>query len=219
MPSQIFWLKMIDINKKLDKSLVKLITPSWLSGLLVILAGLVVTIGVITIFFLQNTTLQQQILGWQSQSYQEITASSQNHGDNDKPTLLNSWPLLVVWGIVGLLVYYVAAFIIGSASKAEKLRESLKYVNANPRESIEAAGELVAMRVLAAIILVILSVRFFDKVLPYAITAARASAIDIISLSGVFYALLSFSAVVVSLHIQVILLRLSLGKIRVFSTL
>ncbi|HMH31124.1 MAG TPA: hypothetical protein VK534_01460, partial [Methylomirabilota bacterium] len=104
-------------------------------------------------------------------------------------------------------------------SKAEKLRESLKYVNANPRESIEAAGELVAMRVLAAIILVILSVRFFDKVLPYAITAARASAIDIISLSGVFYALLSFSAVVVSLHIQVILLRLSLGKIRVFSTL
>jgi hypothetical protein len=82
---------------------------------------------------------------------------------------------------------------------------------------IKLTTEHVIMRVLAAISFGIILSLFIKNVIPYSITAAHASAADALSATGVLYALLSFSIVVVSLHLQTIFLRMSLGRARLFS--
>lgn len=196
-----------------------LLTPSWLSGLLVIVAGLVVCVGVIAAFEAHNSPIQQQLVAWQQNKPQPaLTTPEQVLPENDKPSLRGSWPLLVVWSLIGLVVYAIATTIVGSIARAEQLRESLDDVHARPRDLLESTAEHILLRVVALIILLVLVQIFVKQLLPYSITAAHASAADVLSPSGALYALLSFAMVTISLHVQVIFLRLTVGRVRLFST-
>jgi hypothetical protein len=104
-----------------------------------------------------------------------------------------------------------------SIARAEGLRESLKYVHANPRTMLASTAEHLLLRVIAGTTLVGFGVAFVEQVVPYGIMAANVSAADVISLDGALYALLSFALIAVSLHFMTILLRLALGRARVFS--
>ncbi len=195
-----------------------LLTPSWLSGLLAVLAGLIVTVGIIVIFSLHTSGVQQQLTAWQINKPQRtLTTPDQVLAENDRPSLNESWPLVVVWAGIGLAVYAVAAAIVRSLSNAEGLRESLDYVNAHPHELLKQTVEHAALRAAAAILLAALTLTIVKKVLPYCITASHASAGDILSPVGILYMLLSFAVLVISLHIETILLRLALGRVRIFS--
>lgn len=197
-----------------------LLKPSWLSALVAIVAGLVVSVGVITAFELHNSTVQQQLVAWQQTKPQPaLTTPDQTLPENDRPTVAGSWPLLVVWSLIGLAVYVIATAVVRSLAQAEALRESLDDVHARPRQLVATTVEHVLLRVVALIILVILFRVFLKQLLPYSITAAHASAADFWSATGILYACLSFAMIVVSLHIQTIFLRLSLGRARIFSGL
>lgn len=194
-----------------------LLTPSWLSGLLAVSAGLIITIGVIVVFSLHTSGVQQQLTAWQINKPQRaLTTPDEVLAENDRPSLSQSWPLVVVWAGIGLAVYAVAAAIVRSLSNAEDLRESLDYVNARPHELLKETIEHAALRFAAAILLVALTLAMIKKVLPYCITASHASAGDILSPVGILYMLLSFAVLVISLHIETILLRLTLGRVRIF---
>jgi hypothetical protein len=198
-----------------DKKIISLLlSPSWFSGVLAVIVGLVLSVGVIVAFSANNSSIQQQLVSWQ-QNQPEVARTYQP--DANKPNLKNSWPLLIVWSVIGLIVYTIAGAIIHSISKAEQIHESLGYVHANPDKMIKLTTEHVIMRVLAAISFGIILSLFIKNVIPYSITAAHASAADALSATGVLYALLSFSIVVVSLHLQTIFLRMSLGRARLFS--
>jgi hypothetical protein len=202
-----------------DSRLLKLLlTPSWLSGLVAVVIGLTVSVGVTVAFEAHNSQLQQQLVTWEQTLPQPVlTTPGQAVPQNNSPTAQNSWTLLLLWSLVGLLVYGLVTTIAHSIARAEGFRESLKYVHANPPTMLAATVEHLLLRVIAAVTLVGFATAFLKQIIPYGIAAAQASAGDILSLDGALYVLLSFGLIAVSLHFMTILLRLALGRVRVFS--
>lgn len=209
------------ISKQDQKLLGQLLAPSWLSAMLAIVAGLVITLGVLLAFSFNTSAIQRQLVSWQqsqpAKPERPLTTPDQTVHTNKRPTPKDSWPLLVVWAGVGLLVYALTAAIIHSASDAEALRESMGYVNARPGEQLRTAFGHLFLRGIALAILVALVYLFFKQVIPYSITAAHAGAVELPSASGGFYALLAFLIIVVSIQLQTVFLRLATGRVRVFS--
>lgn len=194
-----------------------LLEPSWLSGLVAVVGGLIVTVGVLLVFAFNSTVVQQQVLSWEhSHSQTELTATGQVVPPNVKPTLASTWPLLIVWGAVGLLVYFIMMTIVHAISEAKFLKDSLEYVNARPNMIIEKVLEHTALRLIAAVILILLIRLFVRDALPYSITAAHVAS-DTHSLRGILYEVLSFASVTFMLQLLTVFLRLSFGKARIFS--
>ena len=209
---------MIQIDTQDKKLFSLLVTPSWLSGLIAVSAGLIVSVGVIIAFSVNISSVQQQLTVWQqNQPTRELTKPSQIVTSNDHPQIKDSWPLLVVWAGVGLLVYIITAAIVHGLSSAEALRESMGYVNSKPLVALEITAGHIVLRIVATIALIALVRIFIKEIIPYGITAAHASASDLLSATGLLYAVLAFAIIVVTIHIQTIFLRLALGRVRVFS--
>jgi hypothetical protein len=195
-----------------------LFLPSWVSGLIAVVVGLSLTIGVIFVFSLNNSDIQQQLIAWQqSQPEKPLTTPDQIVEASDKPTLQGSWPLIVVWSFVGLITYMVAAGIMHSVSETLALRKSLNYVHVKRKSVLEIAAGRLALRGIATLVLAGLISLFLTQAVPYGISASHASAADIVSIEGALYALLSFTVVTLSMHVMVIFMRLTLGKVRIFS--
>lgn len=197
-----------------------LLKPSWLSGLIAIVAGLAVSLGVILAFSFNTSAVSQQLTRWQQDQpvkVKPLTQPGQFVASEGRPQLKDTWPLLIFWAAIGLVVYVVTAALVHSASDAERLRESLGYVNANPRKQLETTAGHLFLRLVAFAILITLALVFYKQIVPYAITAAHASAVDIQSGTGALYMFLSFAIVAVSLHLETIFLRLSFGRPRLFA--
>lgn len=209
---------MIKLSAADKKHLSALLTPSGLSGVIAISIGLVVTVGVIIAFSFEQSSIQQQLIAWQEKQPQRtLTTPDQTLPENDRPSLSGSWPLLIVWGVIGLMTYMAAASIARSISNMYQLRKSLDYVHAQPQSLLQATAEHIILRLVAAGILAGLVYFFVKQILPYSISASHAAAADLLSTTGLLYGLLSFAVVVVSIHIQTIFFRLALGKVRVLS--
>lgn len=196
--------------------------PSWLSGLIAILAGLIVAGGVIIAFTANNSQIQQQILVWQQaapSSNPALTTPGEVLQENDKPTLQGSWPLLIFWSILGLVVYVIAMFVTKSIRDAGAFRESLGYVHADKRRMLLGAAVHIVLRLAIIGLWALFTVMFFKLVIPYAITAAHASAADVISPHGIAYALVSFLVIALSIHLHAVFMRLTFGKARIFSNI
>jgi len=209
---------MIKLSSEDRRAIGLLLTPSWLSGLVAIVIGLVISAGVITAFELHNSSLQQQLITWQStQPQRALTTPDQTINSNDRPTLQGSWPLVLLWSLAGLVVYGIAAAIVQSIARAAELEKSLDYVHANRHSMLAETAEHLLLRLTAVIVLVVLAVVFWRQIIPYSITAAHASAADLLSIDGGLYALLAFVLIAVTVHVQTVFLRLALGRARVFS--
>ena len=199
------------------QTFLNLVKPSVMSATIAVLAGLVLTGGVLIAFATSNSSVQQQILAWRPQPAQKtLTTPDQTLPENDHPTLKGSWPLLIVWSAIGLAVYAVSVWIIHSLKSAKDLSEEVNYVNAKHKVQLETAFEHFVLRFVSFAILIVLSYLLVKQVVPYSITAAYASSLDIVSGNGLLYAILSFAIVVVTVHLQTIFLRLTFGKVRVF---
>jgi hypothetical protein len=194
-----------------------LLSPSWLSGLVVVIIGLVITLGTFITFNFDTSAIQQQLVSWQQNQPERPLTTPYESLPSSKPTLQNTWPLLLVWGIVGLVVYAVAINVTRALSDAAKLRQTMDYVNALPKAMLEFVVGHIALRVLAVLMAAGLLWLFFKQTIPYSITAAHASAVEPASLNGFVYALLSFAIVVVHLHLIIIFARLATGRPRVFA--
>lgn len=209
---------MLKLDKQDKQLLGLLISPSWVSGLIAITLGLVFSVGVIVAFSVNSSAVQQQLVVWQQDKPQKsLTQPGTYVGSEEHPQLKDSWPLLVVWASVGLLVYIITAAIVHSMSSAKALRQSMGYVHAKPLATLEITAGHVILRIVAAVALVIMVQLFIKEVVLYAITASHASASDLLSGTGILYALMAFSIVAISVQLQTIFLRLTLGRVRVFS--
>lgn len=210
---------MLNLDKQDKKLFNLLLTPSWLSGTFAVVAGLVLSIGVILAFTFSSSAFQNQLEIWQQQNEpkRELTQPGTLVKADETPKLKDSWPLLVVWAGVGLLVYIITAAVVHGLSSAGALRQSMGYVHAKPLEDLKITVGHIILRIVAFITLIIMVRIFINDVVPYSITASHASASDLLSVTGFLYAFLAFALVVVSLHFQTIFLRLSLGRARIFS--
>lgn len=201
-----------------DRTLInQILTPSWLSGLIAVIAGLAICIGVGVAFHYNNTSVQQQIISWQqSKPQRALTTPDQELEENDQPTLAGSWPLILLWSAVGLVVYAIAAYIVHSIQSAKQLKDSLGYTHTDRTTVIKSTIEHFLIRFIALLLFVGGCSLFVNRVIPYSITAARSAAVDLFSASGTVSFILSFASVTISLHILTVLLRLALARPRVF---
>lgn len=205
------------ISKQNQTIINQLLSPSVLSGMVALLAGLLITGGVLIAFTTHTSAVQQQLIAWQPHDTpRALTTPHQTLVENDKPTLKGSWPLLVVWSLVGLVVYGIAMAIAHSIGSAKELSDELEYVNAKPVLELEVAVEHFLTRLVSGAITISLLVIFVKRVIPYSITAAHAAAAEILSISGIEYTVLSFAIVVVTLHITTVFARLAVGRARIF---
>ncbi|GAC1501705.1 MAG: hypothetical protein NVS1B10_06040 [Candidatus Saccharimonadales bacterium] len=196
----------------------ELIKPSWLSALIAILIGLLLSAGVIVAFQAHNSPIQQQLIVWQQNKPQpELTLPDQVLPENNRPSIKGSWPLLIVWSLIGLLVYTISTMIVRSFIRAKETEESLDYVNAQKSVLIKSTLEHLLLRAIAFAILIVQIMVFWKIVIPYSITAAHASASDLISISGIVYVFLAFLVNLVVIHAITICIRLTAGKSRLFS--
>lgn len=209
---------MLKLSQEDKKAIGLLLTPSWLSGLVAIVAGLFICVGTILVFHYNDTTMQKQLIAWQqAQPEKPLTTPDQILEADDRPTLSGSWPLIIFWSLTGLVVYLIAAYIVHSIETTKRFADSVHYVNSRPETVLVATAERLALRLVSFVLLIGAAYLVWNKVVPYAIMAGRVAALELLSVGGILAAVLSFSVVVIGFHIMTILLRLSLARPRVFS--
>jgi hypothetical protein len=196
-----------------------LLAPSWLSGLTAIVAGLTVVIGIILVFSFNNSVVQQQITGWQDVSTPEptLTLPGGTPPGTDTNSLQNTWPLLGFWMVVGLAAYFIVESGARGLSEIAEFKKELGFVHTHRDALIRNTVETALLRLAAAIIWLIFIGFFFRRIVPYSIEAAHASVSDLKAPTALLDGALSFSIIVLGLHIQVVLLRLMSGRLRLFS--
>lgn len=196
----------------------RLITPSWLSGITALSVALLLTGGAIIIFMTHAGVLQQHLLVWQQDQRQTaLTTPDETLPENDRPSFGTSWPLIIGWGFVGLLIYGLSSYIVHTLQRTFRFNTTLKDMKRQPRHAMETLVEHLLLRIIATVALFGLLIVVVRRIIPYCVLIAHASASDFRSVHGFLYALLSVVVLVLSMHIITIFLRLSLGKIRIFS--
>lgn len=193
----------------------KLLSPSWLSGLLAVVVGLSLSVGVVATYQYRGSTLE--LLRNDPGASGSIQYNSDTINNRFKANqIVSDLPLLILWGAVGLLVYSLAAKIIGAFRDAVDLEQELHYVHADRQLLIRQAFLRFALRLLALIVW-LLYIRFTIHVLiPYVIAVAYAGAGAGISVEAGLYLLEATVLATLAVHLHVILLRLLLLRPRAF---
>jgi hypothetical protein len=194
-----------------------ILAVSWLSGLVIVLAGLIITGGAIITFSLNHSAFKQDLVSWEQSHVTETLSISGQSTQTVNPTFANSWPLIVIWAIVGVLIYLLAASVVQGIIGTIEFERELDYIHANPSSMLKSIIEHLVMRLVAVLLLVTLAVLFVYHTLPYVISASRISAADLWSLHGLKYAAISFILIALCAYAGSILLRLALGRERVYS--
>lgn len=204
------------LDQQDKKFLALLLTPSWISGLVSVVVGLVLSLGVIGAYTFSSASFQQQLDVWQqNQPQKELTKPGEYVGADQTPKVKDSWPLLVIWAGVGLIVYLITAAIVHSLSSAAELRHSLGYVHADKEKTIGITIGHIILRLIAFVALVAMLVIFYKRVIPYCITASHAAASDLLTLQGLLYGVLSFSMAALGIHMITVFARMAIGRPRV----
>jgi hypothetical protein len=203
-----------DENAEVDR----LMTPSWLSGLIAVVCGLIVTGGVILAFSFNTSQVQQQLMSWENTSSPALTVPGGTPSGSNVNSLQNTWPLIAFWAVIGMVVYFIVEAGVRTLHDAAVFKNELDYVNVRRDELLKNSVRALLFRIFSMVVWLIFIEIFFKRIIPYSITAANASSSDLKSLDAALYALLSFSIIVVSMHVHTIFLRLAVRRPRVFSS-
>jgi phosphotransferase system glucose/maltose/N-acetylglucosamine-specific IIC component len=201
------------MNIKVDK----ILTPSWLSGLIAIAAGLIVTVGVIITFNFKDTIAQQRLTIWQNTSSPALTLPGESPPGTTTNSLQNTWPLIGFWIIVGLLVYLIVEAGMKAVNDVNELKEELDYVHARRDVLIRESAVALLIRLLAMLVWLFFIEVFFKRIIPYSITASHDSVGNLKHLDALRDVGLSFLIIAASIHVHTFFLRVALHRSRVFS--
>lgn len=192
----------------------ELLTPSWLSGLICVVAGLAVVMSSFAIMHYNGSSIQflrQNESAKQSVITQNSDSVSTNLDDN---RFVSNAPLLVLWAGVGLLVYFLLAQVMKTFSHAADLEHSLDYVHVNRQKLIHQ--ELLKFAVRAVILVAwFLYIQFTIHILiPYVVALAYAASGDLGWLTDTVYLAGAACLMIIGMHIHVVMLRLLLLRPR-----
>jgi hypothetical protein len=202
------------------RKLIAVLLPSWLSGLVAVACGLLMTIYVIASFNLPGAGIKQELLNLThtSNTSPVLTLPGQTPPGSNHNTLQNTWPLIAFWAIIGLIIYFVADLLFNLMRDVFALKNELTYVHSKRDVIIRYTAELLIFRAVIVLFWLAFLDLFFKRLIPYSILASRASASDVTSGAGLITALLSSAVIAFSLHVNTVFLRLALRRTRVLST-
>ena len=186
-----------------------LLTPSWFSGLVAFLVGIIVIGGTVLLTRIGSAT-EQSVLGLHSiyrHSSLGINADDvgQHLGSN---SIFNNAILFVLWGSVGLVVYSAVQGIINELNHTDDMLHEMHYVHANRQSILRDAIFRAVTRLAALAGWWILAWAMLHKILPYAIASAHLSAYNLSNIHEWLHTLIGFCLCLLGIHGLVILLRL-----------
>lgn len=212
------------INKHLsldvrDKRWIKLLlTPSWASLLVSIFCAFGLLIGVIFASQYQGTRYQQQVSEIRAKQVNAHYSSEDEEFEGlEGNTFADIVPVLAMWAILGVVIYFLAAGIVQSLQHAAEFKSELGYVNASRNEMLKTAFMHAGIRIVVAILWILFIAFFFNKIIPYGIESALAVSAVGLSPEALLYALLCVAIIGISMHVHAILFRLLMLKPRIFS--
>ncbi|MDB5164805.1 MAG: hypothetical protein JWL89_431 [Candidatus Saccharibacteria bacterium] len=199
-----------------DKVLGQLLTPSWLSGLFVVVISLATVIGTIVASLYRSSDFQY-LAQLQSDKPHALANNYQtlNSGVTSN-VIISDIPLFILWGGVGLIVYWCTMSLLRAFHKVEDLELEMNYVHANRHDlARQTVGTLmVRIAVLLTWFLYLqLTIHLF---VPYAIAVAYAASGALSILYGAAYLLWGIGLLAIILHVHVVLSRLLFLRPRLF---
>jgi hypothetical protein len=203
-----------------NRRLIALLTPSWLSGLVVITAGLVVVIGTVIVFSIHTSTLGKELLSYLNKpsSQPVLTLPGQMPLSSNSDSLQNTWPLIAFWALIGLVTYFVVESVFKVLNSAVEFYNELSFVHLDRQKLLKSTLQILIIRLTVILIWFIFANFFFKQIVPLSLSQAHDCFLNIRNYHGALDALAAFSVVVASLHLQVIFLRFSFGRPRLFSS-
>jgi hypothetical protein len=186
------------------------LVPSWLSGMVVVLASVAIVGGTVLLAHV-GYVAHQSLLGLQSlYADSSIGKSVLTVSDNlAQNTSLNNALLFLMWSSVGLVVYSVLQGLLHELKQAGGLLHEIEDAPPPSRGSVLRAATLRAVVRLGALAGWWLLFRFtIYTLLPQVIGAAHFSALHLTYIHGWLRSLLAVAVLIFVLHGLVVLLRL-----------
>jgi hypothetical protein len=195
------------------------LSPSWLSGLITLLTGIMILGGTVLLTHV-GTSIQQSLLGLHDAYTQSSIGFSVDTISNKfaQNVALNNVLLFLMWGSVGLVVYSIVQGVANELKQADRLLRRLYDAPASRAGIIRNVISHIVIR-LGALACWWALFRFtIYKLLPYAIGASHASALHLTNASGWWHSLLGAIALMLSVYVLTVLLRLVMLRPRLFSS-
>lgn len=195
------------------------LSPSWLSGLVAVVAGVSVIGGSIALTHLGGAA-QQSLLGLHLAYRQSsVGASVQTIGNSFAGnTQINNVLLFLFWGMVGLVVYSIAQSAVSEFKNADELLHELASARAKRLGIMENVASRTLIRLGALVAWWLLSRFMVYKLVPYAIASAHLSALHLTSAADWWRTLLAGLACILGVHLLAVLLRLVTLRARLFDS-
>ncbi|MGZ6004862.1 MAG: hypothetical protein ACXWLH_01790 [Candidatus Saccharimonadales bacterium] len=131
--------------------------------------------------------------------------------------ILNKILYFAFWMVVGLIVYIILyAFLRGTGEATEEIKEA-GYANIKRDKILQDFAIKFAVRIAAVLGGIVFSIIFLKTLLPFASLSTKNATEDLLSPNGVAYILAGFLVLMLSCHIELILIRFMALKVRLFS--
>lgn len=197
-----------------------LITPSWVSVLFCICCAFVVLIGVVFASNYQGTRYQQQVAEIRAKQINPHYSSEDTEFEGlEGNTFIDIIPVLVLWGIIGIVVFFFAISIIRVIQQTVSFKSELEYTNANRQEMLKTAFLHLAIRLSSGALCFLFTLLFIKIIFPYSIDSAMATSAIGISPISILYSGLCLLTVGFSVHLYVVFTRLMFMKPRLFTNI
>jgi hypothetical protein len=193
----------------------RLLRPSWLSLLVVLVVGLLIVGGtIVTLNYKKSgVPLLVQLQEKPPTVHDSYEVLDESFSAN---TLLSNLPLFIFWAAVGMIVYSFTTSSIKAMDRARDFREEMGYMHANRHRLLRTAGLRLAIR-LAVLLVWLLFISYSRNVLlPYVVAVAYASTGPVSVVACIGYIVWATFLAAFCLHLHTVLLRLLALRPRLF---
>ena len=211
-------VKMTDTTRS---SILSAFTPSGLSILLGLLLVFVIVGGGIGYFAYKGSGLERDVAYYQNAKSIEAEENIDTYFDDQQEGIrdnrfLSNIPLLFFWGAIGLIAYLTVSSLVMGVGEVDVFVRQLDFVNASRAQRIKEAVLHLAVRVSAAIALLLLLRLFIRVVLPYTLALTHIIADGYKEPANLIYIPLAVATAFAFGHILAVLARFITLKTRVF---
>lgn len=196
-----------------------LLLPSWLSGLIVVLASLILVFGSIALLHYHDSSWQLVLPVRHQSSSPLVKPGAEVPTDQTTANvILEDLPLLVFWAGVGTIIYSFAVAAVNAYSNIVNLKQEMNYVHADSRQRLRRATGSLLFRSIVLLFWVMYISFSLHLLLPYAVALAYAGSGTLGWLYDTAYIVAAIGLSVICLHLHTVLLRLLFLKPRLFGS-
>jgi hypothetical protein len=196
-----------DLNSS-NRSLYLLVSPSWLSGLLTVVGALALIAATLIATQFPRSNVWE-LLQTRPEQSQAVNDNYQVINDGfSLNSFISNIPLMIFWAFIGMLVYSLVINLINAYQHAADIKQEMGYVNIDRHKLVHEVVVRFAVQVAVLILWLCFIVLTLKLLLPYSIAAVQYAAGSDKLTDIIFYNVMAFAIMAVSLHLHAVFLRL-----------